>query len=134
MARWVLPAAAGVVASATGVAINVATDAAGDPWAWAAVVLLTVLGVVLTVRMQQPARPRPPAPPSAQPAPQPAPRPSRPEPSVHNSVTGTVHGGVVQAGNVGSVTIDSSTAVTQHAVARDGGTVYQAGRDVNPNR
>ncbi|MDU0292653.1 hypothetical protein, partial [Saccharothrix longispora] len=62
------------------------------------------------------------------------PRPSPPEPSVHNSVTGTVHGGVVQAGNVGSVTIDSSTAVTQHAVARDGGTVYQAGRDVNPNR
>ncbi|MDQ2586367.1 hypothetical protein CKY47_20705 [Saccharothrix yanglingensis] len=117
-----LPAAAGVVASATGVAVNMATDAAGDPWAWAAVVLLTLLGVALTVRMQRPAEP------------QPAPRPSPPGPSVHNSVTGTVHGGVVQAGNVGSVTIDSSTAVTQHAVARDGGTVYQAGRDVNPNR
>ncbi|MDU0293990.1 hypothetical protein, partial [Saccharothrix longispora] len=68
MARWVLPAAAGVVASATGVAVNVATDAAGDPWAWAAVVLLTLLGVALTVRMQQPVKPQPPAPPSAPPS------------------------------------------------------------------
>ncbi|QFZ22644.1 hypothetical protein [Saccharothrix syringae] len=121
MARWVWPAAAGVVASTTGVVINLATDLATNAWAWVAVVVLTALGVVVGMRVQ-PAAAGPAAAPEV-----------RPQPSVHNSVSGTVHGGVVQAGNLDSVTIHSPTTINQNAVARDGGTVYQAGRDVNPN-
>ncbi|MFC6092512.1 hypothetical protein Q5530_19485 [Saccharothrix sp. BKS2] len=122
MARWVWPAAAGVVASATGVAINVATDLSANPVAWVAVVLLTALGVVVAMRVQDGPRPAG------------GPAPARPRAEVHNSVSGTVHGGVVQAGDLGSVTVNSPTTVDQTAIARDGGTVYQAGRDVNPNR
>ncbi|WP_447008796.1 hypothetical protein ACRAKJ_34890 [Saccharothrix sp. DSM 118769] len=117
-------------------AINVATDAAGDPLAWVVVVLLTVLGVAITLRMQQ----QPHARPAEQGAATPPrserserPERARREPSVHNTISGTVHGGVVQAGNLGSVTVNSPTTINQNAVARDGGTVYQAGRDVNPN-
>ncbi|GAA1272203.1 hypothetical protein [Saccharothrix xinjiangensis] len=119
MARWVWPAAAGVVASATGVAINVATDWGANPWAWVVVVLLTALGVVVAMRVQGHRSPE---------------HPARPHPTVHNSVNGTVHGGVVQAGSLGSVTVNSPTTIDQTAIARDGGTVYQAGRDVNPGR
>lgn len=127
MARWVWPASAGVVASATGVAINLATDQGDNAWAWVAVVLLTALGVVVGARVGSAA---------GAPAPQEPPRPQPPTPgSVHNSVSGTVHGGLVQAGNIDApVTLNSPTTVNQNAVARDGGTVYQAGRDVNPER
>ncbi|MFE2757465.1 hypothetical protein ACFXGA_36245 [Actinosynnema sp. NPDC059335] len=116
MARWVWPAVAGVVTSATGVAISLAADAAGNPWAWVAVALLVVLGVVVTLRVQ-------PTTPPAGPEP-------RPATTVHNSVSGSVTGSVVQAGDLGSVTINSPTTVNQHAVAREGGTVHQAGRDI----
>ena len=38
---------------------------------------------------------------------------------------------VVQAGDIaGGLTVNSPTTVNQTAVARDGGTVHQAGRDV----
>jgi hypothetical protein len=49
---------------------------------------------------------------------------------VHNTVNGTVTGGVVQAGELGSVTINSPTTVNQTAVAREGSTIHQAGRDI----
>ncbi|MCE6993705.1 hypothetical protein LZG04_02620 [Saccharothrix sp. S26] len=119
MAKWVWPAAAGAVTSATGVAINLATDGGAKPWTWVAVVLLTVLGVVVALRVQATARPEPPA---ATPTP--------PTPDVHNSISGTVNGPVVQAGTLGGLTINSPTTVNQTAIARDGGTVHQAGRDI----
>ncbi len=106
-----------MVTSGLGVAINVATDLEANPVAWVAVVVLTVAGVVIGMRGHHHHN-----------------RPHESPPSVHNSVSGTVHGQVVQAGTLsGGLTIDSSTRVDQSAVARDGGTVYQAGRDVNPN-
>ncbi|MFJ6672491.1 hypothetical protein ACIQMJ_15400 [Actinosynnema sp. NPDC091369] len=117
MARWVWPAAAGVVTSATGVAINLATDGGGNPWAWVAVGLLTALGVVVALRVQA-GSPKPPA-------------PEPPRSSVRNSITGSVTGPVVQAGDIdGGLTVNSPTTVNQTAVARDGGTVHQAGRDI----
>jgi hypothetical protein len=132
MSRWVWPAAAGVVTSATGVAINLATDGRANPWAWVTVVLLTALGVVIALRVQSSPPPQT-GPAAAEPtAAEPAaePEPQAPVTNVHNSISGTVTGGVVQAGNLGSVTVNSPTTVNQTAVARDGGTVYQAGRDV----
>ena len=140
MSRWVWPAAAGVVTSATGVAINLATDGRANPWAWVTVVLLTALGVVIALRVQAPAPPptgtTEPAgtteptgatgPTAAEPEPERRPRTA----NVHNSISGNVTGGVVQAGNLGSVTVNSPTTVNQTAVARDGGTVHQAGRDI----
>ncbi|WP_309114408.1 hypothetical protein [Saccharothrix sp.] len=53
MARWVWPTAAGVVTSATGVVINVATDRADSVLAWAGVVLLTALGVGIGIAAQR---------------------------------------------------------------------------------
>ncbi|MCC8248564.1 hypothetical protein [Saccharothrix luteola] len=134
MSRWVWPAAAGVVTSATGVAINLATDGRANPWAWVTVVLLTALGVVIALRVQAPAPPptepaersEPTGPAAAEPQPPPQP----PTANVHNSISGTVHGAVVQGGNLGPVTVNSPTTINQTAVARDGGTVHQAGRDI----
>jgi hypothetical protein len=118
MARWVWPAAAGVVTSATGVAINLATDGGANPWAWVTVLLLTALGVVVALRVQASSSPKPPA-------------PEPPKSDVRNTVTGSVTGPVVQAGDIaGGLTVNSPTTVDQTAVARDGGTVYQAGRDI----
>ncbi|MFD1151533.1 hypothetical protein [Saccharothrix hoggarensis] len=121
MARWVWPAAAGVVTSATGVAINLATDGGTNPWAWVAVVLLTALGVVIALRVPRAA----PKPPAAEP---PAPRSS-----VSNVIRGDVAGPVLQVGDVDSISVNSPSTVNQTAIARDGGTVHQAGRDVNLN-
>ncbi|RKT56947.1 hypothetical protein [Saccharothrix australiensis] len=120
MARWVWPTAAGVVASATGVVVNLATDHGDNPWTWGGVVLLTAagVGVGLAARRSERQRQHP---------------PDRPA-DVRNIVSGTVHGGVVQAGSLGSVTIDSGSTVNQNATARDGGTVHQAGRDVRHER
>ena len=123
MAKWVWPAAAGVVTSATGVAINLATNGGANPWAWVTVALLTALGVVVALRVQPAAAPRS-EPTAAEPAPEPA------TPNVRNSISGTVNGAVVQAGTLGGLTINSPTTVNQTAVARDGGTVHQAGRDI----
>ncbi|GAA0230787.1 hypothetical protein GCM10010492_31720 [Saccharothrix mutabilis subsp. mutabilis] len=53
MARWVWPTAAGVVTSATGVVINVATDRADSLLAWVGVVLLTALGVGIGIAAQR---------------------------------------------------------------------------------
>ncbi|PRY42549.1 hypothetical protein [Umezawaea tangerina] len=117
MARWAWPAAGGVVTVVTGVVVNLATDWKWNPWAWVAVVLLTALGVLIAVRTAPTAAPTAAA--EATPAP--------PSGSVHNSVSGTVHGPVIQAGSIGSYT---DRSVNQTAVARDGGTVYQAGRDI----
>ncbi|MEU4741055.1 hypothetical protein AB0G02_11410 [Actinosynnema sp. NPDC023658] len=129
MARWVWPAAAGVVTSATGVAINLATDGRANPWAWAAVVLLTALGVVIALRVQPEAPTAPPAT-GAPPAAEDPPKPQEPTTTVHNSVSGTVNGSLVQGGTFGAVTINSPTTVNQTAIARDGSTIHQAGRDV----
>ncbi|GAB2985736.1 hypothetical protein GCM10027184_42210 [Saccharothrix stipae] len=120
------PAAAGVVTSATGVAINLATDGRANPWAWVTVALLTALGVVIALRVAPAARA---AEPTAEPAPEVKPQP--PAATVHNTVNGTVTGGLVQAGELGSVTINSPTTVNQTAVAREGSTIHQAGRDIN---
>ena len=123
MAKWAWPAAAGVVTSATGVAINLATDGGANPWAWVTVVLLTALGVVVALRVQ--AAPSPPPEPTA------ADTTARPRTqTVHNTVSGTANGTVVQAGELGSLTIHSPTTVNQTAVAREGGTIHQAGRDI----
>ncbi|WP_447003717.1 hypothetical protein ACRAKI_29295 [Saccharothrix isguenensis] len=108
MARWVWPAAAGVVTSATGVAVNSATDAGASPWAWVAVVVLTALGVVVAVRLQ-PAQPRSPR----------APITVADNATVNNSISGNLTGDVVQAvqsGPAGPITLDS-----------------QAGRDARGN-
>ncbi|MEU5693952.1 hypothetical protein [Actinosynnema sp. NPDC020468] len=113
MARWVWPAAAGVVTSATGVAVNLATDLVANAWAWLGVVVLTVLGVAIALRLQRGDDQRPRA------------------GGVHNSVSGTVHGTVIQAGTLGSYHENRSTTVNQSAVAREGGTIHQAGRDVH---
>jgi hypothetical protein len=125
-----------------------------------AVVLLTALGVVVALRVQ-PATPEvaPPIAAAAVPEPEPkvapkiAPKPEpvaapvvapvvEPEPapapgprsiSVHNVYNGrgeTVNGAVVQIGYVDKS--NSSTTVNQSAVAHEGGTVNQAGRDINP--
>ncbi|WNV89782.1 hypothetical protein [Umezawaea sp. Da 62-37] len=110
MARWVWPAAAGVVASLAGVVINLATEWKWNPWVWAVLVLLTALGVLITLRSGDAA---PPPPTSVG--------------GVHNSVSGTVHGPVVQTGSIGAY---NDRTVNQTAVARDGGTVHQAGRDI----
>jgi hypothetical protein len=105
MARWVWPTATGVVTSATGVAINLATDGANNPWTWAAVVLLTGLGAVIAGWAQ----------PSAAPA------------GVHNSITEPVNGPVIQVGYLGTYTDNS---VNQTATAHGDSTIHQAGRDV----
>ncbi|MEV0681277.1 hypothetical protein AB0I60_32640 [Actinosynnema sp. NPDC050436] len=115
MARWVWPTAAGVVTSATGVVINLATDQVGNPWTWIAVVLLTAAGVFVGLAAQR--------------------ADAAPPGEVHNTITGTVHGSAVQAGTLGAVTLNSGavsagSTVSQTATARDGSTVHQAGRDV----
>ncbi|MBB5955654.1 hypothetical protein FHS29_002235 [Saccharothrix tamanrassetensis] len=123
MARWVWPTAAGVVTSATGVAVNLATDQGGNPWTWGGVVVLTAIGVVVGLAAQRSERKR---------------HQQQPEPAraagVHNSVTGTVHGGVVQAGTLGSVTLHSGPTINQNATAHEGGTIHQAGRDIRHDR
>jgi 23S rRNA U2552 (ribose-2'-O)-methylase RlmE/FtsJ len=109
MAGWVWPAAAGVVTSATGVAINLATDVGASPWAWVAVVLLTAVGVVVAVRLQ-PATPQ---------APTSAVNTTTNNTTVNNSITGALSGDVVQtvqSGPAGPISLDS-----------------QAGRDVRRN-
>ncbi|NUT98223.1 MAG: hypothetical protein HOY78_40050, partial [Saccharothrix sp.] len=53
MARWVWPTAAGVVTSATGVVINVATDLVDNALAWLGVVLLTAIGVGIGIAAQR---------------------------------------------------------------------------------
>ncbi|MBW4720172.1 hypothetical protein [Saccharothrix obliqua] len=125
MARWVWPTVAGVVASATGVLINLATEQVRNPWTWGGVVVLTLVGVAVGGLARPDAR---------------GGERARPDvhdggpPAVRNSVSGTVHGGVVQASTLGSVTINSGVHVDQTATAHDGGVVYQAGRDVDLDR
>lgn len=113
MARWVWPTAAGVVASATGIAVNLATELKTDPWAWAAVVLLTAVGVLVALLAQPAARSEAAAPPPAR-------------GTVHNSVSGTVHGTVVQAHTVGSY---RPAEVDRTAASRDGDAAHRVGRD-----
>jgi hypothetical protein len=112
MARWVWPTAAGVVTSATGVVINVATDLKTSPWAWVVLVLLTASGVLIAMRVQ--------------PAPSPVPASSG---GVHNSFSGTVHGPVIQAGSIGSIGY-TDRSVNQTATAHENSTIHQAGRDI----
>lgn len=97
MAGWVWPAAAGVVTSATGVAINLATDVGASPWAWVAVVVLTAVGVVVAVRLR----------PATSQAPTDAVHDNT---TVNNSITGDVSGDVVQtvqSGPAGPITLDA---------------------------
>jgi hypothetical protein len=110
----VWPTAAGVVTSSTGIVINLATELKSNPWAWVAVVLLTALGVLIAMRTQ----------------PTPGPARSSGGGGVHNSVSGTVHGTVVQAGSIGSYT---DRSVNQTAIAHDNSTIHQAGRDIRPD-
>jgi hypothetical protein len=113
MARWVWPTAAGVVTSATGVVINLATDLKDNPWAWVAVVVLTAVGVLIAMRTQPTTSPT-----------------LSGGGGVHNSVSGTVHGPVIQAGSIGSYT---DRSVNQTAIAHENSTIHQAGRDIRPD-
>jgi len=111
MARWVWPAVTGVATSATGVAINLATEWRDNPWAWVAVVALTGLGVAAALRVQttppDEAKPR----------------------EVHNEAPGPVGGPLIQSGSIGTV----HTTVNQTATAHGGSTIHQAGRDMTVN-
>jgi hypothetical protein len=94
----------------TGVAVNLATEWRTNPPAWVAVVLLTALGVVVATRVRPPSE-----------------RSSAPTTSsVRNSISGTVHGPVVQAGHIGSYTDNTDNSVHQTAVAHENSTVHQA--------
>lgn len=121
MARWAWPTAAGVVTSATGVVINLATDREGSPWAWAAVVLLTACGIVIALRAQ----PTPQTPSSG------VPSSEVPSSGVHNELTisGTATGPVIQVGRVGAI---HDHSVNQTATAHENSTIHQAGRDITP--
>ncbi|ONI88421.1 hypothetical protein ALI22I_18850 [Saccharothrix sp. ALI-22-I] len=133
------PATAGVVTSGTGVAINLATDGSGNPWAWVAVVLLTALGVVVALRVQPvtpetaptPVAPAPATTTAPEATPEPAAKPERPRYVSNKHSDATVNGILIQAGYIDK--INSPTTINQNAVAREGGTIHQAGRDVNPN-
>ncbi|MEU4803371.1 hypothetical protein [Actinosynnema sp. NPDC023587] len=123
MARWVWPTAAGVVASATGIVINLATDQGANPWTWSAVALLTAAGVMVGLAAQRSNAPQPQPPPG----------------DVHNTITGTVHGNAVQARTLGAVTLNSGSisvgpTINQSATAHDGSTIHQAGRDIRHDR
>ncbi|MFI9817497.1 hypothetical protein [Saccharothrix variisporea] len=174
MARWVWPTAAGVVTSATGVVINVATDLADNALAWVGVGLLTALGVGIGIAAQRadqrhrevtsqataavppaaavpapaaaavppaaaepavepPAAPPQPAP-AATAAAEPPPAATAPQPApqttvYYNHSTGNNVGPVIQVGQLHGK-INYGNTVNQSATAHDGGTVYQAGRDV----
>jgi hypothetical protein len=104
-----------VVTSATGVAVNVATDLMTEPWAWVGVAALTGLGVVVALKVQ------------STPVPQPTPQAPASHGGVHNSVSGTVHGPVIQTGSIGAY---NDRSVDQRATAGDNSTIYQAGRDI----
>ncbi|HEX6341784.1 hypothetical protein [Umezawaea sp.] len=112
MARWVWPTAAGVVTSATGVLVNVATDLMTEPWAWVGVVALTGVGVGVAMKVRS-------APAAVEAGTE--------SDGVRNSVLGSV-GHVVQVGTIGGSYVDRS--VTQTATAGDRSTIIQAGRDV----
>ncbi|MEJ2855797.1 MULTISPECIES: hypothetical protein [unclassified Saccharothrix] len=168
MARWVWPTAAGVVTSATGVVINLATDLVDNALAWVAVGALTALGVGIGVAAQRadqrhreiahraaaivpPPAADPPAtqpsgaqPSGAQPSavqptphaePEPEQAPQRPAPprTVYNHSSGNTVGPVIQVGYLHG-DFNQGDSVNQSATAHDGGTVYQAGRDVRLDR
>lgn len=123
MARWVWPAATGVTTSLIGVVINLATEWKLNPWAWVCVAVLTGLGVVAAMKVQDAPTPTELPPPRTPPPPR-APRRG----GVHNSISGNVSGEVLQAGDIsGNVNIHS---VSQTAVARENSTIHQAGRDI----
>ncbi|MEU6150386.1 hypothetical protein ABZ816_10340 [Actinosynnema sp. NPDC047251] len=102
--------------SATGVVINLATDQISNPWTWGAVVLLTVAGVFVGLAAQRSEGSAPPG-------------------DVHNTVSGSIQGNVVQARTLGSVSLNTgimraSPTIEQSATAYDGSNVHQAGRDI----
>lgn len=151
MARWVWPTAAGVVTSATGVVINVATDRADSLLAWAGVVLLTALGVGIGIAAQradhrhretaqrapepvaEPVAPAEPEPVPQQPVrQQPVPRPEVPR-SVYNHHQGNTVGPVIQVGYLHG-NLNQGNSVDQSATAHDGSTIHQGGRDVRLDR
>jgi hypothetical protein len=96
MRRWVIPLTATILTSAIGVAINLATETGSSIWAWVVVAVLTIAAAVLGTMTTQPKEAEPP----------PAVR------STNNSISGTVHGQVVQAGDI-----------TGNVTMRDGGPV-----------
>lgn len=114
--------------------MNVATDLMTEPWAWVGVVALTGLGVVLALKVQAGApQVLPPAVPSVAQEEGPSegsavvPTPPVSHGGVHNSVSGTVHGPVIQAGSIGAY---HNRSVNQSAVASENSTIHQAGRDI----
>ncbi|GGP48424.1 hypothetical protein GCM10010185_20620 [Saccharothrix coeruleofusca] len=116
------PTATGVLASATGVVVNLATELKTSWWAWAVVALLTAVGVLVALLAQPAERPGR--------EPEREQEPPAPRGAVHNSVSSPVYGTVVQAGTIGAYHENRPLTVNQNAVARDGGTVHQAGRDL----
>ncbi|MBB4964045.1 hypothetical protein [Saccharothrix violaceirubra] len=119
MAKWVWPVATGLVTSATGVALNLATDLRDEPVSWIAVVVLTALGIWVARRSR------------SHEIVSHAPAVVVGSTTVSNDVPGVVNGNAVQGVTVGPVTFNPTTNIDQTAVAHDGGTVHQAGRDIN---
>lgn len=109
--------------SLVGIVINLATEWKQNPWAWAGLVVLTGLGVVVTMKVQAASTP------TELPSPRTPPSPRAPRHGgVQNSISGNVRGEVLQAGDIsGNVNIHS---VNQTAIASDNGTIHQAGRDI----
>ncbi|MEO6085256.1 MAG: hypothetical protein ABIQ18_19285 [Umezawaea sp.] len=102
--------------SLIGIVINLATEWKLNPWAWVCVAVLTGLGVVAAMKVQ--ATPPAGAPPTR--------IPPVPRHGVHNHQHGQA-GLVIQTGALGAY---NDHSVNQRAVARDNGTIHQAGRDI----
>ncbi|MGW0522660.1 hypothetical protein [Crossiella sp. NPDC003009] len=86
MRRWLVALLSALVASGIGVTVNVATDLGTNVWAWVALGVLTLLAAGVAVWAQR----------------------GEPEArgGTHNTITGTVHGSVVQADTVtGGITL-----------------------------
>jgi hypothetical protein len=108
--------------SLIGIVINLATEWKLNPWAWVCLAVLTGLGVVVAMKVQATPSPNGPPPQPPPPAP-PAPTPG----GVHNQFQGRTHGPVIQTGSIGSY---NDHSVNQTAIARENGTIHQAGRDI----
>ncbi|ASO23090.1 hypothetical protein FHR81_003752 [Actinoalloteichus hoggarensis] len=134
MRRWWQALATALVVTGGGIAVNVATESLDNVLAWVAVVVLTLAGAGVTLWTQRDSgrqdggsdaekaarRGTPETPPSA---------------PVHNSISGTVGGSVVQARDItgGIVVNDASPTLHQHAEAAGNAEIQQAGGDIIRN-
>ncbi|HEY8374237.1 MAG TPA: hypothetical protein VIL00_15985 [Pseudonocardiaceae bacterium] len=130
-ARAWLPALVGaVVGTALAVLVNLATEWKSNPWAWVAVVVLTLTsaGVTFWLRSSESEPQAVPERPSAA-SHLPAPEAPREGAAVINQVNGRVTGTVVQAGD-----IRGPVLLTGAPIPDDGGIPDQAERGRRPRR